>query len=49
MLGPDGSNYVSVCTATAASFQIINIPAGQFRFTVGTATAVYASIIGIPA
>jgi hypothetical protein len=48
MVGPDGSNYVSVCTATAANFQVINIPAGQFRFTVGTATAVYAEVIRIP-
>jgi hypothetical protein len=47
ILGPDGTNYVSICTATAASFQIINIPAGQFRFTVGTATSVYASVTGI--
>jgi hypothetical protein len=25
VLGPDGSNCLSICTATAATFQIINI------------------------
>jgi len=51
MLGPDGSTYVSVASATdftAASYTTVNIPAGQYRFTIATATAVYAEVIRVP-
>ena len=50
-LGPDGTTWLSVGTATdlaAAGYAVIDLPAGQYRFTIATATAVYASIWRIP-
>jgi len=50
-LGPDGSTYLSVASATdfsAAGYGTVDLPAGQYRFTIATATAVYASVYRIP-
>ena len=50
-LGPDGVTWLSVLAATdfaAAGYAVIDLPAGQYRFTVATATAVYASVYRIP-
>lgn len=50
-LGPDGSTWMSVSSGTdfsAAGFAAVDLPPGQYRFTVATATAVYASIAGVP-
>lgn len=50
MLGPDGSTYVTCLTAfTAAGYGVADLPPGQYRFTIATATAVYASLTRIPA
>lgn len=50
MLGPDGSTYVTCLTAfTAAGYGVVDLPPGQYRFTIATATAVYASVTRIPA
>jgi hypothetical protein len=50
-LGPDNSTWLSVLAATdfaAAGYAVIDLPAGQYRFTIATATAVYASVFRIP-
>jgi hypothetical protein len=50
-LGPDGSTWISVSSLTdftVAGDATVDIPPGQFRFTIATATAVYASVAGIP-
>lgn len=50
-LGPDGSTWLSVAAATdlsAAGYGLVDLPAGQYRFTIATATAVYASVTRIP-
>jgi len=47
----DGSTYASVSAATdftAAGYQSVNLPPGKYRFTIATASAVYASIARIP-
>jgi hypothetical protein len=51
MLGPDNSTWVSAPTALklSANGSIAGyLPAGSFRFAVTTATAVYASVAGVP-
>lgn len=51
-LGPDGSTYLSVASGTdftAAGYGVIDLPPGQYRFTIATASAVYASVSRIPA
>lgn len=50
-LGPDGSTYQSVASAsdfTAAGYTALDLPPGQYRFTIATATAVYAEVTAIP-
>lgn len=50
-LGPDGSSYLSLATIsdfTAAGGATFDLPPGQYRFTIATATAVYASVCRIP-
>jgi hypothetical protein len=50
-LGPDGSTWLSVSSATdfsAAGAATVDLPQGQYRFTIATASAVYASASGIP-
>jgi hypothetical protein len=50
-LGADGSTYLSVSSGTdftAAGYQTVDLPAGQYRFTIATASAVYASIARVP-
>lgn len=48
----DGTTYISVGASTdftAAGFVTgLNLPAGQYRFEVTTATAVYAAIQRVP-
>jgi hypothetical protein len=46
----DGSTYVSVASATdfsAAGGTLVNLPPGTYRFTIATATAVYAEVQGV--
>lgn len=50
-LGPDGSTYLSPASAsdfTAAGYATVDLPPGQYRFTIATATAVHASIAAVP-
>lgn len=50
-LAGDGSTYVSMsssCDFTAAGGAIVDLPPGTYRFTIATATAVYAEVSGIP-
>jgi len=50
-LGPDGSTYLSVSTATnfsTAGYATVYLPAGSYRFTIATSTAVYARLQRIP-
>jgi hypothetical protein len=50
-LGPDGSTFISVSSATdftAAGEAAVDIPPGQYRFTIATATAVFASAARVP-
>jgi hypothetical protein len=47
----DGTTYVSMASTgdfTAAGGAILSLPPGTYRFTVATATAVYAEVQGIP-
>lgn len=47
----DASTFQSVSTATdftAAGYAVIDLPPGQYRFTIATATAVYAAVTRIP-
>lgn len=49
ILLPDGSTWVPAFTAfTAAGFSVIDLPPGQYRLAIATATAVYASVTRIP-
>jgi hypothetical protein len=48
ILGPDGSNYITVASFTQAAYQTVNLIAGTFRLVIGTATAIYAEIVRIP-
>ncbi|MGJ5120964.1 hypothetical protein [Bradyrhizobium oligotrophicum] len=51
ILQADGSSYVSVSSATdftAAGYGTVDLPPGQYRFTIATATAVYANVTRIP-
>jgi hypothetical protein len=50
-LALDGSTFVSMASAsdfTAAGGAIVDLPPGSYRFTVATATGVYAEVQGIP-
>ncbi|WGS23376.1 MULTISPECIES: hypothetical protein [unclassified Bradyrhizobium] len=47
----DGTTYQSVSTATdftAAGYAVIDLPPGQYRFTIATATAIYCAVTRIP-
>ncbi len=48
-LSLDGSTYVPVSTYTANTYETQYIPAGTYRLTVTTATAIYAEMIAIAA
>jgi len=51
ILAGDGSTYSSVSSATdftAAGYATVNLPPGQYRWTIATATAVYAVVTRIP-
>lgn len=51
MLGPDATTYLSVEAATdfsAAGTAVAYLPPGRYRFTIATATAVYASVVRVP-
>lgn len=50
-LAADGSTYVSVASAadfTAAGYGIAYLPPDTYRWTIATATAVYAAVDRIP-
>lgn len=47
----DLSTFQSVSSGTdfaAAGYAVIDLPPGQYRFTIATATGVFAGITGIP-
>lgn len=47
----DGSTFQSVASATdftAAGYAVIDLPPGQYRFTIATATAVYCALTRVP-
>ncbi len=47
----DGSTYQSVSSGTdftAPGYTTVDLPPGTYRFTIATATAVYAEIVRIP-
>jgi hypothetical protein len=47
-LSLDGSTYVNCLAAfTAAGYATVNLPPGTYRFTIATATAVYAELLSI--
>lgn len=48
-LGPDGTTYLPMITAISANgVAVVQLPQGQYRWTVTTATGVYARITRIP-
>ena len=48
-LGPDNTTWLPVHTAlTANGVAVIDIPPGQFRFNITTATGIYAVVTRIP-
>lgn len=50
-LAADKSTYLSVSSGTdfsAAGYASVDLPPGTYRFTIATATAVYAAICRIP-
>jgi hypothetical protein len=50
-LGPDGTTWLSVASATdltAAGDATVDLSPGQYRFTIATATAVFASVSSVP-
>jgi hypothetical protein len=48
--GPNGSTYLTAATALTAdgTSGAITLPPGEYRFTIATATAVYASLVRVP-
>jgi hypothetical protein len=51
VLGPDGSTYLSVASATdftANGYAAIDLGPGDYRLLIATATAIYAQIVRIP-
>lgn len=45
----DGTTFVTVLAAfTAAGFATVDLPPGQYRLTIATATAVFASVTSVP-
>ena len=51
ILLPDNSTFRSVSTATdftAAGYATVDLPPGQYRFTIATATAVFAAVTSVP-
>lgn len=49
MLGPNGSSWLLVATAlTAAGVVTYELPPGQYRVVIATATAVYVTIVRVP-
>ena len=47
ILGPDGTNYVTVTTFTQAAYTTFDLIGGTYRLVIGTATAIYAEIVRI--
>ena len=50
-LALDATTYVSMSSSgdfTAAGGAIVDLPPGTYRFTIATASAVYAEVQGIP-
>lgn len=50
-LQADGSTWTAVGTSTtftAAGYAAVDLPPGQYRINVTTATAAYATVTGIP-
>ena len=47
----DGATFQSVSSATdftAAGYAVSDLPPGQYRFTIATATAVFAAVTRVP-
>jgi hypothetical protein len=50
-LGPDGSTYLSVSSTTdftANGYGTVDLPPGDYKIVVATATAVFAQVYRIP-
>jgi len=50
-LALDNSTFVSMSSSTdftAAGGALVNLPPGTYRFTIATATAVFAEVQGVP-
>lgn len=50
-LMPDGTTYVAVGASTTFSANgsvVVQLPPGQYQWTIATATAVYASAVRVP-
>jgi len=48
-LALDGTTFVTVLAAfTANGFASVDLPPGQYRLTVATATAIFASVTSVP-
>jgi len=51
ILGPDGSTYLSVSSGTdftADGYATVDLPPGQYRWTIATATAAYLVVARVP-
>jgi uncharacterized protein (DUF2345 family) len=48
ILGPDGTNYITVASFTQAAYTTVDLINGTFRLVIGTATAIFAEIVRIP-
>lgn len=42
------ADYLARSTLTAAGMRILDLPPGQYRLTIATASAVYASVVSVP-
>lgn len=48
-LGPDGSTYLSTGTQFSANgYKTVDLPPGQYKFVVATATAAFVSVSSVP-
>lgn len=48
-LSIDGTTFITVVASfTVAGYAVIDLPPGQYRFTIATATAVFCSVTSVP-
>lgn len=49
ILGPDGTTWLATAVAFSADgYKTIDVPPGQYRITVDTATGIYISLTNVP-